>query len=207
MKRKIESFKYVSHNKLGMAEPTAFRGIIEFFDKIGVFDVVLPFLLVFTIVFAILEKTKVLGTDEINGKQYTKKNLNAMTAFVMSFFVVASSKLVEILTQVSAQMVILLMLSVLFLLLVGSFQREGEPTFLSGNWRWFFMLIMFVGIIAIFLNAIGWLDEFWDFVSGTGSAGEAVGSIVLIVIIILFMIYAVRGHVGEEKTHKETAHH
>ena len=53
---------------------SAFRGAIEFFDKIGVYDVILPFLLVFTIVFAILEKTKVFGTDDIEGKKLTKKN-------------------------------------------------------------------------------------------------------------------------------------
>ena len=38
---------------------TPFREILEFFTRIGVFDVVLPFLLVFTIVFALLERTKV----------------------------------------------------------------------------------------------------------------------------------------------------
>ena len=48
---------------------TPFREVIEFFDSIGLFDVVLPFLLVFTIVFAILEKTKVLGTEDIEGKK------------------------------------------------------------------------------------------------------------------------------------------
>ena len=35
-----------------MAEESAFRGVIEFFGVIGVYDIVLPFLLVFTIVFA-----------------------------------------------------------------------------------------------------------------------------------------------------------
>ncbi len=100
---------------------TPFRQVIEFFDTIGLFDVVLPFLLVFTIVFAILEKTKVLGMEEIEGKKYTKKNLNAIAAFVMAFLVVASSQLVEIITKVSANAVVVLFLSVLFLLLVGSF--------------------------------------------------------------------------------------
>ena len=38
---------------------SAFRDVINFFGEIGLYDVVLPFLLVFAIVFAILEKTKV----------------------------------------------------------------------------------------------------------------------------------------------------
>ena len=88
---------------------SAFREVIEFFQDIGLYDVVLPFLLVFTIVFAILEKTRVFGTEKIEGNEYTKKNLNAVTAFVIAFFVVASSKLVEIITTVSSYTVILLM--------------------------------------------------------------------------------------------------
>ena len=69
-----------------MVEETVFRGIIGFLEQIGIYDVILPFLLVFTIIFAILEKTKVLGTETIEGKRYTKKNINAMVAFVISFY-------------------------------------------------------------------------------------------------------------------------
>src|SRR3989344_1112633 len=170
---------------------TPFRGIIEFFADIGLYDVVLPFLLVFTIVFAILEKTKVFGTEKIEGREYTKKNINAMASFVIAFFVVASSRLVEIITEVSSQAVLLLLLSVLFLLLVGSFFKEGAGVFLEGGWRILFMVIMFVGIVLIFLNSLGWLDKVWDFIGG-GQGGNAVGSIVLIVIIIFFMIYVVK---------------
>src|SRR3989338_8886122 len=99
-KIKNKKFIYQYQPKNSMATP--FRQVIEFFDTIGLFDVVLPFLLVFTIVFAILEKTKVLGTEDIEGKKYTKKNLNAIASFVMAFLVVASSELVEIITTVSA---------------------------------------------------------------------------------------------------------
>lgn len=93
---------------------TPFREVIEFFDSIGLFDVVLPFLLVFTIVFALLERTKVLGVEEIEGKKYPKKNLNSVAAFVIAFLVIASSRLVEIITTVSSQFVVLLFGVVLF---------------------------------------------------------------------------------------------
>ncbi len=175
-----------------MAEVTAFRGVLDFFEKIGVYDVVLPFLLVFSIVFAILEKTKVLGTEKIDSKEYTKKNLNAMVAFVIAFLVIASSELVEIITEVSAQVVVLLMASVLFLLLVGSFFKEGSGVFLEGGWKIFFMWIMFVGILLIFMNALGWLDDLWGWMS-QGTGGNAIGSIVLVIIVIFFMWFVVRG--------------
>ena len=182
---------------------TPFREVIEFFDSIGLFDVVLPFLLVFTILFAILEKTKVLGTEDIEGKKYTKKNLNAIASFVIAFLVVASSQLVEIITKVSANAVIVLFLSVLFLLLVGSFHKEGEPIFLQGGWKVVFMIIAFVAIVGIFLDAIKgpdgrtWLERVLDF---TGSGGdELAGSIVLLAIIVLFIIYAVKEPSKEAK--------
>lgn len=184
-----------------MASP--FRQVIEFFDSIGLFDVVLPFLLVFTIVFAILEKTKVFGMEEIEGKKYTKKNLNAIAAFVMAFLVVASSELVEIITKVSSNAVVVLFLAVLFLLLVGSFYKEGEPVFLEGGWKVVFMIIVFIAIIGIFLDAIKtsdgrtWLQRLGDF-AGAGS-DELAGSIVLLALIVLFIVYAVREPKKEAK--------
>src|SRR3989344_5743650 len=177
-----------------MVEESVFRDIIVFFDKIGIYDVVLPFLLVFTIVFAILEKTRVFGIEEIEGKKYTKKNLNAMTAFVISFLVVASSKLVDTITEVSSNVVVLLLLSVFFLLLVGSFFKEGEGVFLEGGWKWLFMIIMFIGIVFIFLHAIeteegdSWLEWAWENLSDSWTS-TGVASVILIIVIIIFMIY------------------
>jgi hypothetical membrane protein len=170
---------------------TALRGAFEFLEKVGLFDVVLPFMLVFTIVFAILEKTKVFGTEEIDGKKYTKKNLNAIAAFVIAFLVVASSELVEVITKVSSNVVILLLLAILFLMLVGSFFKEGEPVHLQGGWNVLFMIIMFVGIVLIFLDALGWLEDTWEFLGGSAQ-GEGIGAIILIVIIVLFMVFIVR---------------
>ena len=175
---------------------TPFRQVIEFFDSIGLFDVVLPFLLVFTIIFAILEKTKVLGTEEIEGKRYTKKNLNAIAAFVIAFLVVAAKEIVEIINETVSKAVVVLFFSILFLLLVGSFFKEGEPIYLTGGWRVIFMVIVFIAIVGIFLDSIKtsegrtWLERLGDF-SESGS-DELAGSIVLLTLIVLFMVYAVR---------------
>ena len=172
-----------------------FRDSFAFLDKIGVFDVVLPFILVFTIVFAILDKTRVLGTDDISGKKYPKKNLNSMIAFVTAFFVVASSKLVEIITSVSANVVILLLSSVLFMLLVGSFYQQTEEGFFikEGFTRNALTIIMFLGLVMIFLNAIKtndktWLDVVIDFF-GNFWESPAVASVVLLLVMIGFLYF------------------
>src|SRR3989338_4125107 len=194
-----------------MAEASSFRGVIEFFANIGLYDVVIPFILVFTIVFAILEKTKVLGTEEVSGKMQTRKNLNAMVAFVISFLVIASSQLVSFITTVSSQVVILLLLSVLFLLLVGSFYKDAEGGYLQGGWQTFFMFIMFIGIVLIFLGAVQtgtgetWLDLFWNFIS-KGEGGDATGSIVLLVLLVLLIFYVIRTP-KESGTHNSSKEH
>jgi len=194
-----------------MAQESAFREALVFFGEIGIYDVVLPFLLVFTIIFAILEKTKVFGMDEIDGKKYTRKNLNAITSFVIGFMVIASSRLVEIITDISSQVVILLMLSIFFLLLVGSFYNAEDfkdGVFLKKPWNTIFMVIMFIGIITIFLQAIktksgeSWLEWFWRFLSIHWSS-RAVASIILLLIIIGFMFYIIKGDEKPKSSKKE----
>ncbi len=188
-----------------MAESSTFRGALEFFAKLGIFDVILPFLLVFTIVFAILEKTRILGTDKAGNADVSKKNLNAMIAFVIAFFVIASSRLVQILTEVSANMVVLLMASFLFLLLVGSFHKqETEGFFLKdGPIKTAFIGLMGVGLIAIFLHALktsdgrtwletvlGWLAVFWG--GSQGVSRDSIASIILMVFVIGLLYYIVQ---------------
>jgi len=177
------------------ADTSVFRGTIGFFEQLGVYDVVLPFLLVFTIVFAILEKTKAFGTEKLGSKdkEYTRKNLNAMTAFVSAFFVVASTQLVAIVNTVVAHSVLLLLMVILFLMLAGSFHSGKEEFFLEeGFWRTTFMVIVFAGIVLIFLNALGWLDIIWynlffRFDSVT------VSSLVLVAVLVGFMVYVTKG--------------
>ncbi len=179
-----------------MVEGSAFRGIVGFLGEIGVYDVILPFILVFTIVFAILEKTKILGLEKIDGKEYTKKNLNSMVALSVAFLVIASTKLVSIINEVLANVVLLLILALCFLLLVGVFMGDKEFTLKDfPGWLKFFMVMMFIGIVGIFLNSFTytaadgktytWLQvglsvfQHWD-------AGWA-ATIIFVLIILLFM--------------------
>lgn len=174
-----------------MAEESVFRGIIGFFDKIGVYDIILPFLLVFTIIFAILEKTKILGIEKIDGKETTKKNLNSMVAFVIAFLVIASTQLVSVINKVMANIVLLLILAVCFLLLVGVFFGDKEFTLKDyPTWTKFFMVLMFIGIVIIFLHALDWLQYifalfvYWD--------AEWASAIIFLIIILGFIWYVIK---------------
>ncbi len=176
------------------------RGVINFFQDVGIYDVVLPFLLVFTIVFAILEKTKALGVDTIDGKVYSKKNLNSMIAFVIAFFVVASVRLVAVISETMSNIVLLILLAVSFLMLVGVFLGSEEFSLKDpkyGGWMIFFMIFMTLAIFLIFLHAIRteegvtWLDVIWAWLVQNANS-QILGSIVLIGIIIGFMFFVTR---------------
>jgi magnesium-transporting ATPase (P-type) len=184
-----------------MARNTAFRGVVDFLDRLGVYDVVLPFLLVFTIVFAILEKTRILGVDKVENKEYTKKNLNAIVAFVIAFLVIASTTLVRVINEVLANVVLLIVLVVSFLMLVGTFMGSGETTLKDyPGWMKFFMALIFVAILAILLQALGWLQQIIGVIALTPTTDWA-ATLVLLVIVIIVMVFVTRENT--EKSKKE----
>ena len=171
-----------------MVEGSGFRDVIEFLGVLGVYDIILPFLLVFTIIFAILEKTKVLGMEKVGDKTITKKNLNSMVAFVTAFLVIASTQLVAVINEVMANVVLLLILAVCFVLLVGVFFGDKEFTLdKQSNWAKFFMFFMFIGLVVIFLNALGWLQSLLQLFENFDQ--EWAVTIIFLAIIVGFMWY------------------
>lgn len=179
---------------------TVLGNVVEFFKQLGVYDVVLPFILVFTIMFAILERSKVFGTEGKEG-QFTKKNLNAMVSFVVAFLVIASSKLVETITKVSSEIVVLLLLIVFFLMMVGTFRtheeiKEGKLLH-ETPWKYGLMILIAIVIVFIFLDALvvedgrTWLEVFWGWLSQFYT-NSAVAAIILIIAVVLFMFWIMR---------------
>ncbi|MCA9477600.1 MAG: hypothetical protein KC535_00450 [Nanoarchaeota archaeon] len=175
---------------------TVLGGTIEFMAQLGIYDIILPFLLVFTLMFATLEKTKLLGVEIIvdkSGKEhsYTRKNLNSIIAFTTAFFVIASAQLVRIISEVIANTMILLVTGLSFMLAVGlshSGQDEFKLSKLGKGWEIGFWIANLVGIILIFLNAIGWLDKIYQFVT-QGLKNPQTLSIFLILVFVGLMVW------------------
>jgi hypothetical protein len=177
---------------------TVFGDSVNFLVKLGVYDILLPFILVFVLVFALLEKTKVLGTDTIKDAsgekaEYTKKSLNAMVAFVTGFFVVASTQLVSVINKSLSQIFLLILLVICFLLVWGSFHEQSKTGFFLDPKKHKFyynalMAIVFVAIAAIFLNALGWLDVVYNFLKGNWNT-DYVAAVIFIIVIIGFMLW------------------
>jgi hypothetical protein len=171
-----------------------FRSALEFLNEIGLYDVVLPFVLVFTLVFAILEKTRLLGVHEhesFKGRKITKKNLNGMVAMSVAFLVVASTQLVGIINEVMANFALLLVLAICFMLLAGALHSDKEFS-LEGRepWMMILMVIMFGGIIYIFLDALDWLSYILWFFQNLDL--EWISSLVFLAIVIGLIMFITR---------------
>jgi predicted membrane channel-forming protein YqfA (hemolysin III family) len=187
-----------------MAEVTPLGNVILFLQKMGIYEVVIPFLLIFTLVFAILERTRALGTEKIEGQDVPRKNLNAIVAFSIAFLVIASSKLVETITMISSQMVVVLTLLVFFMVLIGIVTKEGEAhELLKGRPQQVFLVIVAIAIIALFLNAlkgpggrtwleitVGWISQFWS--------STAVAAVILMIGVIIFIWFMTKTKTEEE---------
>lgn len=169
---------------------SVFRDALMFLDGVGVYDVVLPLLLIFSIVYAILEKTKVFGTEKVKDKTVTRKNVNAMVAFVAAFFVVASAQLVGTIHRLVADVSLVLVTFVMFMILIGVFHKDGEIE-LSARWKGVFMFISFTSLALILMNALGWLEPTWYFLVMHWDS-SMVASIFLLAIMVGFIVYVTR---------------
>ncbi len=186
---------------------TILGGTVEFLAQLGVYDIVLPFLLVFTLMFAFLEKTKVLGIEVIkdsegNEHRYTRKNLNAIIAFTTGFFVIASSQLVRIISEVIANVIIIIVTGVCFMLAVGVFHTgEGELD-IGKEWKLVFWIISFISIMLIVFNALGWLNGIYQFLVRNWQA-DYVLTLIMVAVFVGIIFWVTGSSTGAPKPSKK----
>ncbi len=168
-----------------------FRESLTFMDQIGLYDVVLPFLLIFTLVFGVLEKSKIFGVEKgVDGKEYTRKNLNAMVAFVTGFFVVASAQLVALINVFVARMALVLVILIMLMILLASFHAPSDKGFnlMDMPLGKYLIWIVFFATILIFADGVGWLGPAWDYVTNYWDS-TLMATISLFAVVIGFIVY------------------
>ncbi len=166
---------------------TPLENAIEFLRSFGFFNVVLPFLLVFTVVFAVLEKTRIFGSEKYKGEDVPRRNLNSVVSFCIAFLVVATSNIVKII-QVSLPVVALvLIILIVFLLLFGSLMGEAELkggiNLWKGHFKTTFVIVITLAVLAILLAGFGILGDLLDYI-GANITGTFITSILLFVVVI-----------------------
>ena len=143
-------------------------------DQWGLTDILLPFLLIFVVIYAILQKTKILGEE--------KKNLSIVVAIVVALLVViphvtgkfpANADPVLIINDALPQVSIVIIAIVFLLVMIGVFGQDY--VFLGVTAPGWITLVSLVTIILIFGGAAGWWsgavgDTLQDFFGTEGIA-------------------------------------
>jgi len=136
-------------------------------------ETILPFLLVFTIVFAVLQKSKVLGEG--------KKQIDAVVSLVIGLLVISFGQATGIIVQLVPFLAVSLVIILVFLILVGSFHKDGD--ILGGKMKTFLMIVALVAVTI----AVLWVTGAWEYLFGllvVGSSSNIFASVVFVIIII-----------------------
>lgn len=185
---------------------SALEVAIQFMKDFGFFTVVLPFILVFTLVFALLEKTRILGQ---HSDARPKKNLDSMVAFVIALFVVAASNIVDVIREALPMVVLVLIMLISFLLLVGSMVAGDKPFSVNDmhkTWKIMLTIIFFISILMIFMGVIktesgdSWLLVIWDYILANAMTGPVVSGLVLVGILIGIIAFVTSGGGSESSS-------
>ncbi len=173
---------------------TPLDNAIQFLKDFGFFSVVLPFLLIFAIMFGILEKTKIFGVEKIKGDEVPKRNLNSIVAFVVALLFVAAGNLVKVIQVALPQVILVLVIIIFFLMVMGSLMKTEEMNIWekAGKWNKFFMVAIMIAVLAIFLNAFGVLGPILGY-TFSNATGTFITSLIFFAVVIIAIVFMTRG--------------
>ncbi|MBN2111483.1 hypothetical protein JW707_00120 [Candidatus Woesearchaeota archaeon] len=129
------------------------QSALYYLENIGLTDVILPFVLVFTVIFAILQKAKIFGAES--------KKYNVIFSLVVSLLVViphvtgqypAGADVVDIINQSIPAVSVLVIAVIMFLVLAGIFFEPKGGGWVSG----LVLLLSIIAVTWIFGKAAGW---------------------------------------------------
>jgi len=141
-------------------------------------DLVLPFLLIFTLVFAILEKTKILGDE--------KKQINAIIAFVMGLIFISFSKYVGITTNLMGVVAVIAVVLLVFMMLFAFASGEEKIKIPDGVKYTLWILIAIIILISILV-----FTGLWDKIASTLMSGNSIVANVIFIIVIIIAVVVV----------------
>ena len=146
-------------------------------------DFVYPFLIVFFIVFAILEKSKLFGDE--------KRQLNALTAFVIGLIFVSAVFPKMIVSNMILFLSVAMVIVFVVLLLWGFvFSTSKEGFVMTSGMKWGLFAVVTIALIIGILWAAGVSGKTYDFLFGQ-SWSEAFWTNLIFIILIGVALAAV----------------
>ena len=135
-------------------------------------DYILPFLLVFTLTFAILDKTRLLGEG--------KRQINAIISFVIGLILIGFPYAQQVIVKLIPFLAVSLVILFVFMLLYGFLSGNKSGDVLNKGMK------IALGIIAglAVIVAVLWVTGSWDAVYNTLVRGDSSSKIWLNVLLI-----------------------
>ena len=159
-------------------------------------SIILPFILLFTIIFALLEKSNLLGEG--------KKQINAIIAFAVAAILITFSTQVQWIRQFTVFLAVgLVLLFVLMLIWGFAYGTKDGDVFKEASWMkptigW----IAFVGVIAFALVVTGYWDDVYSYFINPDS-GSNIIFIILIVAAMAWVLTSGKSDKPKDKDKKD----
>lgn len=138
-------------------------------------QVVYPFLLVFTLVFAILQKSKLLG----EGKQ----QIDALIALAVALILIAFSWATDIITQLMPFLAVSLVILLVFMLLWGFVASGEEGLQLNKGLKITLGIVIGIAVVVAVIVATGQWSVVWNSLFVEGTPTDLASTIFLIALI------------------------
>ncbi len=157
-------------------------------------EIILPFLLVFTLVFAILDKTKLLGEG--------KRQINAITSLVIGLILIGFPFARDIIVRLIPFLVVCLVILFVFMLIFGFISGKKEGDVLGKGLKITLGLIFGLAVVVAVLWITGAWDRIYELFVESEYAGKIFVNIIMVVIIVAAIIAVLSsgGKGGEGKT-------
>lgn len=141
---------------------------------------VLPFLLVFVIIFAILDKTKILGDG--------KKQINAIIGFIVGLMLIAFPGPRDLIINLIPLLAVIVVILLVFMILYGFSTGDKEFSLPKGVKITLGILVGLALIIAILV-----FTDYWGYVLDAifGGEGNQVAKDIFLIIVVIAAVAAV----------------
>jgi hypothetical protein len=138
-------------------------------------EIILPFLLVFTIIFAILDKSKMLGDD--------KRQINAIVSLVIALIFIAFPFEKSIIVKLSLFLVVCVFIIFVFMLIYGFISAKKEGDMLDRGLKIALGIIFGIAVIVAVLWITGAWERIYTWVQAEGYAENIILNIFILAII------------------------
>ncbi len=131
-----------------------FIDFVNSLDRMGVADVILPFFLVFVLVFAILKKIKIFGTDKKTKKYNIIIAVVLGAAVVFPHIIGNGPDIVPVINNALPHVSVIIIAIIMFLILLGAFGAKYDIAGVSMGG--IVSIVAAIIIVYIFGAAAGW---------------------------------------------------